>query len=367
MEPFIMLHEILSKHRSELLARWNELVKGTIAPDRISRAELTDHMPEVIEGLIIALRMPLDPSSDLVAAALRGPAEKHGIQRLRLGFSLDAVVREYGALRNAMVETAEAAGYMPTIGELNHVFDCVINGIADAVAEYAQQRNAEASRQHNEHVAFIAHELRNPLTSAMTALELLRFKQQLPPESRATAALGRALRSMHEVVDHSLRMASLASGLQLHREPVRVRELCEEAAALAEVEAESKGVTFHLTIVADAVLLVDRRLIRSALGNLFHNAVKYTPSGKDVDVRARLDDQHAIVEVEDSCGGIDPVLLERAFAPFVRLTTSEPGFGLGLSIAKQAVEAHGGQLYVENREGKGCVFVVDLPRTADVR
>lgn len=357
-----MLHEILSAHRSELLGRWNEVVKRTIAPDRVSRAELTDHMPEVIDGIILALRDFAASSSAVMTAATRGPAEKHGIQRLRLGFSLDAVVREYGALRNVMIETAQAADYTPSLEELERVFDCVINGIADAVAEYAQQRNAETSRAHNEHVAFIAHELRNPLTSAMTALELLKLKRQLPEDSRVTAALSRALRAMHEVVDHSLRMATLASGLQLNYEAVKLRELCEEAATLAEVEAESKGVEFQMAIRDDAILLVDRRLIRSALGNLFHNAVKYTPSGKRVDVRARSDNRHAIVEVEDSCGGIDPAAVERAFAPFVRLTTSEPGFGLGLTIAKQAIEAHGGELYVQNLEGKGCVFVVDVPR-----
>jgi signal transduction histidine kinase len=68
-----------------------------------------------------------------------------------------------------------------------------------------------------------------------------------------------------------------------------------------------------------------------------------------------------VIEVEDCCGGLPPGKVEEAFAPFVRLDTKQSGFGLGLAIAKQAVDAHGGAIRVQNLPGKGCVFVLELP------
>ena len=90
-----------------------------------------------------------------------------------LGFSLESVVKEYGALRDAIVMVAREVGGQISLAELQAVFDCIIKGIAYAVGEYSRQRDAELMRQANEHFAFVAHELRNPLASAMLALSLL--------------------------------------------------------------------------------------------------------------------------------------------------------------------------------------------------
>ena len=109
-------------------------------------------------------------------------------------------------------------------------------------------------------------------------------------------------------------------------------------------------------------MFVDPRLIRSALGNLLRNAVKYTRSGTMVELRGRIRNGHAEIEVEDRCGGLEPGKVEEAFSPFVRLNTGENGFGLGLAIAKQAVDAHGGSIRVQNLPSKGCIFVLELPQ-----
>jgi len=109
------------------------------------------------------------------------------------------------------------------------------------------------------------------------------------------------------------------------------------------------------------VLEVDARLIRSALGNLLHNAVKYSYPGSVVELRGSLADQRAVLEVEDACGGLDPGKVEAVFAPFVRLATNQSGFGLGLAIARQAADAHGGSIRVQNLPGKGCIFVLEFP------
>jgi signal transduction histidine kinase len=361
MRMQVRLHDMLASHRDRVMTAWVDRVQGTITPESMPTIELIDHLPKFLDEVIGALRveagMPPEVSVEERAQTARG----HGEQRLRLGFSLDAVVREYGALRDAIIITARELGAQPTFDELQCVFNSMISGIARAVSEYARQRDAEQQRQHNEHIAFIAHELRNPLASATAALDILKMQGVMPAASRPAIALDRALLNMQEVIDHALSAARVASGIELRREPVQLGELLAEAELVAGGEAESRDVEIHVHLEGDVTLEIDRRLIRSALNNVVRNAVKYTARGTAIDIRSRIDGGHVIIEVEDGCGGLPPGRVEAAFAPFVRLTTREPGFGLGLAIAKQAVDAHAGTIRVQDLPGKGCIFVLELP------
>ncbi|HET9992317.1 MAG TPA: sensor histidine kinase, partial [Kofleriaceae bacterium] len=91
---------------------------------------------------------------------------------------------------------------------------------------------------------------------------------------------------------------------------------------------------------------------------------KYSHAGATVEIRASVTGQHAVVEIEDGCGGLEPGMVERAFTPFVRFDSSEGGFGLGLAIAKQAADAHGGNIRIQNLPGRGCIFALELPLLA---
>ena len=359
-----MLHEVLQGRRDEVMQRWRAMVQGTIAPESMPAAELIDHLPAFLEEIIAVLRFDAGIEGPISSVEDTATAGDHGEQRLRLGFSVDAVVREYGALRDAIIETAREAGATVSFAELQSVFNATIAGIANAVSEYARQRDAELQRQHNEHIAFLAHELRNPIASASMALEMLQLKNQLPPDVRASLVLQRSLSRMKELVEHSLKMSRAASGIELNRELTQTRELLDDAELTAACEAEDKDLTLHVHIDQDAELFVDRRLIRSALNNLVRNAVKYSVRGGAIQLRGRVEGTRAIVEVEDACGGLPPGKVEEAFAPFVRLTNVEGGFGLGLAIAKQAVDAHSGSIRVQNLPGKGCIFVLELPISA---
>lgn len=357
----VRLHDSLASHRDRIMSAWVALVQGTITPESMPTIELIDHLPKFLDEVIVALRIeagvPAEVSTEERAQTARG----HGEQRLRLGFSLDAVVREYGALHDAIVTTARELGVQPTFDELQCVFSSTISGIARAVSEYARQRDAEQQRQHNEHIAFIAHELRNPLASATAAQEILKLQGVMPATSRPAIALDRALLNMQELIDHALSVARVASGIELRRERVELGELLADAELVAGGEAESREVEIHVHVEQDVTLEIDRRLVRSALNNIVRNAVKYTARGTTIDIRSRIDGGHVIIEVEDGCGGLPPGKVEAAFAPFVRLTTREPGFGLGLAIAKQAVDAHAGTIRVQDLPGKGCIFVLELP------
>ncbi|MDP9151398.1 MAG: HAMP domain-containing histidine kinase, partial [Myxococcota bacterium] len=219
---------------------------------------------------------------------------------------------------------------------------------------------AELQRQAAEHYAFIAHELRNPLQSARTALYLLQQRAQLPPVPAADA-LSRGLARIHDLVEHTLELARLGAGVELRREKAQLGRILDEVMAVAAADAEGKGVKTDVRREGDEEVEVDVRLLRSAISNVVANAVKFTPPGKTVHVRAHVASGRATIEVEDSCGGIAKGVLDGAFTPFVQHDASRGGFGLGLAIAKQAIDAHGGTIRVENRPGDGCSFILDLP------
>ncbi|MEO7033903.1 MAG: sensor histidine kinase [Polyangiaceae bacterium] len=355
------LHQVLADRRDDVMHRWKAQVQGTLAPMAMPSIELLDHLPNFLDEVVAALRDDAGLSSAGQSLHESRTAAGHGEQRLKLGFSLDSVVREYGVLRDAIVTTAIDAGEQVTFREIQVVFDCMITGIAHAVSEYARQRDAELLRQGNEHFAFIAHELRNPLTAAMLAFENLRAKGLLPTGGREVGALERGLQRTNELIDQTLRIARIASGIELRRQWTTLGALFEDAETGAISEAESKGVEIEVVLAQDERLHVDVRLLRSAVGNLVRNAVKYTHAKSTVTLRGTVANNRIVIEVEDCCGGLEPGKVEQAFAPFVRLETTQSGFGLGLAIAKQAVDAHGGTIRVQNLPGKGCVFVLELP------
>ena len=349
------LQELLGFHRDAILQRWLVRVRGAIHPTAMPRLELVDHLPAFLEELADALGRRSSPDTSPTAAV-------HGLQRLTLGFNLDSVVREYGALRNSIIDVADAERVVISPAEYQVLFDSVITGIADAVSEYERVRDAEMQRQANEHFAFIAHELRNPLGSALGALKMLQRKTPLADE-RTARMIERGLTRMHELIEATLQTAQIGAGVTVRREPMMLRQLLADAEASAHAHADEKNIVVSTHAEMDVTLVVDPRLVMSALTNLIRNAVKFTHDGGTVEVRARVSEDRVSIEVEDRCGGLPPGVVERAFAPFAQMGVDRTGFGLGLAIAKQAADAHGGSIRVQNLPGKGCIFVLELPVT----
>jgi len=361
----MMLHALLQAQQAETLERWMSSVRGKLAPELMPPIELEDHFPDYLREIISALRVEAGLPAHTELPEESDSAAEHGEQRLRLGFSLDAVVREYGALRDAIVETARLHGVTVSAVEYQVLFDTAVTGIAGAVTEYSRQRDAELHRASNEHVAFIAHELRNPLISASMAVKVLQRHGQLPTEGRAVTELVQGLHQMTVLLDHSLNLARIGGGIEAHREWVALRDLFSSTESENRSDAEDRKVTVKLD-VQDVRVHVDARLLRSAVGNLVRNAVKYSREGGQVVVRGKFEQGRVTIEVEDACGGLPPGKVEEAFAPFVRLASAEEGFGLGLALAKQALDAHGGNIRVQNLPGKGCIFVLELPSKTEL-
>jgi len=218
-------------------------------------------------------------------------------------------------------------------------------------------------------VATVAHEFRTPLTSLRMAIHLLAeqtvgslSEQQLDLVSAAREECDR----LQGIVDDLLDLARIRSGrLELHP-----RELSTEVVlgqALREVRdgADQRSVPIELDIRPGAERLVaDPDRIDLALNNLLANAVQHGPAGRPVVVRALRVDGGVRIEVRDDGPGIAPEHQARLFEKFYRVPGSEPGgAGLGLSIVRDVVEAHGGKVGVRSAPGAGTVFWLELPDT----
>jgi signal transduction histidine kinase len=234
-------------------------------------------------------------------------------------------------------------------------------------ATRARERALEDSRR--ELVAWVSHDLRTPLAGIRAIAEAL--EDGLTTDAGDVARYHRTLRleadRLAGLVDDLFELSRINAGaLRLELERASLGDLVSDALAAAAPVAQAKGVRLegHLDGQAPEMDLSVPEIAR-VFRNLLENAIRHTPSEKAVLVEAGVRDGHAEVAVADSCGGIPPEDLDRVFDLAFRGETARTpgtsgGAGLGLAIARGIVEAHHGQILVENR-GEGCRFTVRLP------
>lgn len=352
--------DLLEARSDDIARRFVEGARSAGASRALPPEDIIDSLREYLLELAESLRDELaSGSEDLRKSKI---AASHGEQRFHLGYDVGAVIREYAALRELLWDFIIENEVEATPSELRILFKYVTNGIADSAVEYGALRDAEMRRRTSQHVAFLAHELRNPLSSARMALGLIRERGEVQP-SRALDALERGLTRVGQLIDDSLINVRLQELGELDCVTFDVADFLNDVASESANDADAKGVELHVS--GSGQVKADARALRSAVSNLVRNAVKFTRQGGRVRVTARQANSRMIIEVEDSCGGLPEGMIQTLFDPFVQVGVDRSGFGLGLAIAKRAADAHGGQLRVHDLPGKGCVFVLDLPGQAD--
>jgi hypothetical protein len=211
-------------------------------------------------------------------------------------------------------------------------------------------------------IGSLAHELRNALSSATLALSALETGG-LPVNGATGRVLGRALGSMTRLIHSAVEEVRERAADDASREVFALDELIADAASAARLYASTSGCALIVPAVDPGIELNgDRERTLAALANLLQNAFKFTAPGTDVTLGASAYGSSVHIEVSDHCGGLASGSIERMFSPFTQRNTDRSGLGLGLSIARQSVEADGGTLTVRNRPGHGCTFVLTLPR-----
>jgi PAS domain S-box-containing protein len=227
----------------------------------------------------------------------------------------------------------------------------------------------EASRRKDEFLGMLSHELRNPLGPIRSALYILRRVDPAGEQGRrAHDVIARQAEHLTRLVDDLLDVTRIARGkIELRRTRVDVRDVVLRAAEDFRLMLEERGLVFR-TAMPDAEVwgAVDATRVTQIVGNLLHNAAKFTRGGGEVTLAVRATGGDAEIRVRDTGTGIDPALLPQIFEPFVQgdrtLARTEGGLGLGLALVKGIAELHGGTARAESDGiGKGAEVVVRLP------
>ncbi|MDP9174382.1 MAG: ATP-binding protein [Planctomycetota bacterium] len=242
------------------------------------------------------------------------------------------------------------------------------------LAETSQALNAQlqaAIKEKEYFIAVLSHELRTPLTPVLIAASMLRQDEQLAPDTRGVMQMiHRNITLEARLIDDLLDMTRLERGkLSLDCHPVDLRAVLERALDMCSADVDAGKLS--LTVVAGNEPLIvhaDAGRLQQVFSNLLRNAIKFTPPGGRIHVRAFRDADSAAVEVRDNGAGIDPEFLPRAFSAFEqgdKATSRKGGLGLGLAISRTIIDLHGGSISAQS-EGKnrGSTFVVRLPSSA---
>jgi signal transduction histidine kinase len=240
---------------------------------------------------------------------------------------------------------------------------------AEESVREANARLVEADRRKDEFLGMLSHELRNPLAPIRNALFVLgRVDPGAPQARRALEIATRQIGHLTRLVDDLLDVTRIARGkIRLRHAEVDLAAVARRAADDHRALMAERGLELAVRVTEGPLVIVgDETRLAQVLGNLLHNAAKFTPAGGRVTLTARDGAGIAEVLVEDTGAGIEPALLAALFSPFTQgqqtLARTEGGLGLGLALVKAIVTLHGGEVRARSDGvGRGAEFVVTLP------
>jgi signal transduction histidine kinase len=347
------LGAFIRNQRGEVLKRWLGRVRA-YQHDHTD-AELMEGMPAFID--VLSAAVDAADGSSCVDGGKSSLAVAHGRQRFRQGFALNIIVRDYGSISDVVGELGGESQCSFDAREYQAFNLCLDAAIASAVDEYWHEARARDEYLYSERSGMVAHELRNALSSAMMALDVLE-EGRVGIHSTTGNVLRRSLRRLNYLVDQVVAAALLGSNRTRANERIIANTWIRE---LVDAVVLERGIHIDVQVDRDLTFYGDPRLLGAAVSNLLHNAVKFSHKDATVVLRATGGADGIRIEVADECGGLAPEMLEQLFRPFVQGGADRRGMGLGLAISREAAEAHRGTIAVENRPPVGCAFVIALP------
>lgn len=349
------MHEFMVRHRDELLRIVVNQLQST-APDADAEV-IVSGVHELVDEIIRALqheaglpvRSPL-PGASKTATWLGG-------RRQARGYAISRIAEDLGTISNTLGELARRE-HVSFPGSHYQVFNqCIDSASAQALEQYWNQAREEREHAEAERLGAVVHELRNTLAGARMSFSILK-SGELGVTSRTGDVLERSLRRLESLIGEMVIAVQLGAGVK-----PELRRLALEAVLRHVLDASvpERGITLEAAIDESLMVDADEHLLISAVSNLVQNAFKFTHDNGRIRLRASRRQGYELIEIEDECGGLPPGKHEELFAPFVSKAADRRGIGLGLTIARDAIEAHGGQVSVTNLPGKGCVFRLTLP------
>jgi hypothetical protein len=356
-----MLHEFIEVHRDDIIVRCRAKVAVRSMPPP-TQVEINHGVPLFLDQLVSALRLGGTRSTAEIATT----AVLHGADLLRQGFTVSQVVHDYGDVCQSVTDLAMELNTPISTDDFRTLNRCLDDAIAGAVTEFGRGRNQSTldgeSARGSERLGFLAHELRNLLNTGLIAFEVLK-QGDVGVAGSTGKVLHRSLVGARDLIARSLAEVRLTQGIET-RERISVSDLLNELTHPARLEAEAHGIMFTVMPVDESVAIdVDRQVIGAVVGNLLQNAFKFTRPQTSVTLRVGVSHERVLIEIEDSCGGLPGVNHDDLFRPFEQRGVNRTGLGLGLAFSKWGAEVNAGRLYTRNIPDKGCVFILDLPRS----
>jgi NtrC-family two-component system sensor histidine kinase KinB len=229
-------------------------------------------------------------------------------------------------------------------------------------------RLTELDRLKSEFVMMASHELRTPLTSIGMSIKLLLEKtmEKLDEkEQQLLLAAHEALQRLKNLVSNLLDLSKIEAGkMAMEFEAISVYSLCQNATGVLKNQIDAKGATVTLDVHPDLPnIKADANKIIWVLTNLISNALRYTDSGGQIRLSAERIDPYIHVSVTDNGAGIPFEVQSKIFDKFVQIKSDKAlgGSGLGLTICKEIIRAHGGTIWVDSTLGEGSTFTFTLP------
>ncbi len=352
----------IETHRAEAARRIQELASLGYNENRVGRrvsaigdASLdailvvkSDHTVIYLNPVAENLFGPISPTTNSLMAVTRHyEVDLLATDALAAGEDLDRQISVGGRPFRARAATY-AGGVVMTLADVTEL-----------------QRLGRARR---DFVANISHELRTPLTSIRLLLDglLAGGLQDAAAAAETLRKIEVEVQALQQMAQELLDLSQIESGQALMRlVPVAVRALAQRAADRLAPQVANKEQTVTLDIPPDLMALADEEQVSRALGNLLHNAIKFSPPKSSIRVHAEAYNGDVLIEVADQGPGIPPEDLPRVFERFFRGDRSRRGggTGLGLAVAKHVIEAHGGRIWAESEgwAGSGAVFRFTLP------
>ena len=368
---FNIMADHLAQYRSSSLG---ELLQAQHAA-QATIDSLTD--PVVVLGLDGALANANRAAADLLGLSDESPAEWIDALAAPLGATMRRLIEHVRAGRGGYapkgleealpVDTRQGPRFLllranPVLGEAGDVAALTI-----VMQDVTRLRRFDELK--NDLVATVAHEFRTPLTSLRMAIHLCLEEAVgplTPKQSDLLFAAREDCERLQSIVDDLLDLSRIQAGrIEIQARPLQSRALVESAVEHHVPLARDKGVTLELDVATtDRAVLGDPDRLALVFSNLVANAVRHTPAGGRVQLRATPHaDGKLRFEVDDTGEGIDPKWFPSLFDRFFRVPGARPGsgVGLGLYICKEIVEAHGGRIGVESEPGRGSRFWFTVP------
>jgi two-component system phosphate regulon sensor histidine kinase PhoR len=241
------------------------------------------------------------------------------------------------------------------------------NGAVLVLHDITELRRLERVRR--DFVANVSHEFKTPLTAIQGFAETLLSGalDDKANRNRFVEIIRDHARRLARLTDDLLKLSRIEAGrLELEIRPIRVETLVNGCVETARLNAKARGLEIHVDLQENApAVRGDGAQLGEVLQNLLDNAVQYTPSGGQIELKARANGPDVIFTVSDTGIGIPESDLERIFERFYRVDAARSreagGTGLGLAIARHIVEAHGGRIWVESAIGQGSRFHFSVP------